>query len=289
MSLILTFHINEEAAGMSLLQYLKQQRISKKAIVATKHRGGQLLVNGSVQNVRYQLSLNDQLTVIFPKESRSEGLTPYEYPLDILYEDDYLLVINKPAGLPTIPSIRYPHQTLANALVHYYNRQGLDSTLHFVNRLDKDTSGLLVVAKYRHIHHLMTDEIKHMKRKYYTLVKGDLSGTGTINAPIARLQEGNVKRGVVLDGDDAVTHYRVLEKFSENTLVECTLETGRTHQIRVHLSHLDHPLVGDTLYDEQAIVLSEGHLLHSYFVEFIHPITKELQTFQTPIPKRFYL
>ena len=135
MSLILTFHINEEAAGMSLLQYLKQQRISKKAIVATKHRGGQLLVNGSVQNVRYQLNLNDQLTVIFPKESRSEGLTPYEYPLDILYEDDYLLVINKPAGLPTIPSIRYPHQTLANALVHYYNRQGLDSTLHFVNRL----------------------------------------------------------------------------------------------------------------------------------------------------------
>ena len=143
---------------------------------------------------------------------------------DIVFEDDYLLVINKPAGIPTIPSIRHPHQTLANALVHYYNLKEIESTIHFVNRLDRDTSGLLVVAKYRHIHHLMTKDVKQIKRKYYTLVKGHFTTTGTIKAPIARLQEGNVKRGVREDGDQAITHYRVIEKQDENNSLNVSLK-----------------------------------------------------------------
>lgn len=288
MSLTLVYQITEHDQGMTLLHYLKKLEISKKAIVATKHRGGELCVNNQHQTVRYCLQAGDELKIIFPKEERSEGLVPYDLKLDIVFEDDYLLVINKPAGIPTIPSIRHPHETLANAVIHYYNLNEIESTIHFVNRLDRDTSGLLVVAKYRHVHHLMTKDVKQIKRKYYTLVKGHLiKDDGTINAPIARLQEGNVKRGVRDDGDEAITHYRVIEYQNENTLVECELETGRTHQIRVHMDYLGHPLIGDTLYDEEAVELEAGHLLHSYYVRFIHPITKEVHEFQTNIPDRF--
>lgn len=287
MSLILTYTMTPSEAGTSILNFLKKQEISKKAIVATKHRGGDLQVNGEYQTVRYILQSGDELKIIFPPEERSEGLMPYAFPLYIVFEDDYLLVVNKPAGIPTIPSIRHPHETLANALIHYYNERKIESTIHFVNRLDRDTSGLLVVAKYRHIHHLMTKDVKQIKRKYYTLVKGHLTNSGTVSAPIARLQEGNVKRGVLKDGDHAVTHYKMIELQGKNTLVECELETGRTHQIRVHMAYLGHPLIGDTLYDEQAMTLEEGHLLHSYYVNFIHPITKEKHEFQTEIPNRF--
>lgn len=289
MSLVLTYPITKSEDGMSVLNFLKKQEISKKAIVATKHRGGDLLVNGEHVTVRYLLKEGDQLMVLFPEEMRSEGLIPYDFPLDVVYEDDYLLVVNKPSGLPTIPSIRHPYQTLANAIVHYYDTISLSSTLHFVNRLDRDTSGLLVVAKYRHIHHILTKDVKQIRRKYYTLVKGVLSmGEGVVNAPIAREIEGNVRRCVREDGDISITHYRVLENWDDHmTLVECELETGRTHQIRVHMKHLGHPLVGDTLYDEKALPLEEGHLLHSYQLSFIHPITKVLHTFETQLPNRF--
>lgn len=288
MGLTLTYEISAEDHQTLLLNFLKKQEISKKAIVATKHRGGKIEVNGVHQNVRYVLKQGDQLIITFPEEERSTGLTPYHMPIDVIYEDDYLMVINKPAGIPTIPSLRHPEKTLANALIHYYNEHQIASTIHFVNRLDRDTSGLLMVAKYRHIHHLLTKDIKQIKRKYYTLVKGKMNHTsGTVHAKIARESDGNVRRCVREDGDDATTHYRVLELWQEATLVECELETGRTHQIRVHMNYLGHPLIGDTLYDEDASELEEGHLLHSYELSFIHPITKQFYLFQTPLPKRF--
>ena len=286
MSLILNYQITDSEGGSSILKYLKRQEISRKTMVAIKHRGGEILVNGHPQIVHYKLKVGDQVTVIFPKEVRSEGLKPYALTLDIVYEDDYLMVINKPKGLPTIPSIRYPHKTLANGLIHYYNEQHLKSTIHFVNRLDRETSGLLIVAKHRHIHHVLTKEIKQIKRKYYALLKGEL-GTlqGTISEPIAREKEGNVRRCVRADGQQAVTHYRVLETWSGMTLVECQLETGRTHQIRVHFAHLGFPLIGDALYDEDGLNL--GQFLHSYQVQFQHPITKVDHSFETPLPIRF--
>lgn len=288
MSLTLTYEIKAADDQTLLLNFLKKQEISKKAIVATKHRGGKMEVNGEHQTVRYLLKEGDVLTITFPEEERSTGLTPYEMPLDVVYEDEYLLVINKPAGIPTIPSLRHPEKTLANALIQYYNEHGIASTIHFVNRLDRDTSGLLMVAKYRHIHHLLTKDVKQIKRKYYTLVKGVMENSlGTIHAPIARESLQNVRRCVREDGDDSITHYKVLETWQEMTLVECELETGRTHQIRVHMDYLGYPLVGDTLYDELALDLEEGHLLHSYELSFIHPITKDRHLFQTTLPERF--
>lgn len=286
MSLILNYNITRSEGGSSLLNYLKKQELSKKTIVAIKHRGGRLLVNGRPQIVHHILEAGDQVTVIFPEEVRSCGLKPYDFKLEIIYEDDYLLVINKPAGLPTIPSIRYPYETLANGLIHYYNKVKLNSTIHFVNRLDRDTSGLLIVAKYRHIHHLLTKDIKQIKRKYYALVKGELDTLqGTISEPIAREQEGNVRRCVSVDGQTAITHYQVRKSYPGMTLVECQLETGRTHQIRVHFAHLGFPLIGDTLYDEQGLNL--GQFLHSYQVQFEHPITKVKHCFETQLPLKF--
>jgi len=262
----------------SLLHFLKSHELSKKAITAIKHRGGRIEVNGKAETVRFMLQSKDQVTVVFPAEPRGDGLEPWDEPLSIVYEDDYFLVIDKPAGIPVIPTRRYPDKTLANALIHYYDAKGISSTVHFVNRLDKDTSGLLVVAKYRHIHHLLTKNLKEVKRKYLALVYGcpDLR-SGTVDAPIARLEELSVKRGVRADGQASVTHYRVLEQQGGISLVECELETGRTHQIRVHMAHIGCPLVGDSLYGND----EGGQQLHSYYLSFIHPITKEGLAFES--------
>ena len=284
----LDYTVSADESGISLLNFLKKKRLSRKTMVAIKHRGGQLLVNGTPQIVHHQLTAGDLVTVNFPKEARSESLIPEDLELDIIYEDEYLLVINKPAGIPVIPSIRYPSKTLANAIIYDYNKKNIAATVHFVNRLDRDTSGLLMVAKYQHIHHLLTKEMKQIKRKYYALVKGHLPATaGKIDQPIARERVGSVRRLVRGDGQRAITFYQVMEKKHEMTLVQCELETGRTHQIRVHLAYLGCPIIGDTLYDQEALKLAGGQMLHSYHLSFIHPITEKALCFETALPARF--
>jgi len=215
----------------------------------------------------------DLVTVAFPPEPMGKSLEPWDLTLNIVYEDEWLLVIDKPSGIPVIPTRRYPDGTLANALVHYYGQIGLDSTVHFVNRLDKDTAGLLVVAKYRHVHHLLTTDIKQVQRRYLAWVNGCPHPLkGTVNAPIARLEEGSVLRGVREDGQPSVTHYEVLKRDGWKSLVECRLETGRTHQIRVHMSYIGCPLVGDSLYGDTSN-MGGGQHLTSCFLAFKHPLT----------------
>ena len=272
-----------------LLAFLKSREISKKAVTALKHRGGRIEVNGTPQTVHYPLAPEDEIGIYFPKEDRGSGLSPWDFPLSIVFEDDYLLVLNKPAGIPVIPTLRYPEKTLANALIHYYDEIGIPSTIHFVNRLDKDTSGLLIVAKYRHIHHLLTKDIKQIQRRYLARVIGTPNPpSGLIDAPIARLQEGSVKRGIHPDGQPARTHYQLLDShpphLPNTSTIECRLETGRTHQIRVHMSHLGHPLLGDTLYGGPPGETTPGQHLHSYYLSFTHPLTKKTHTF-TASPK----
>ena len=262
----LSFVIQEE---ILLRDFIKLHDISDKALAAIKNEGD-LVVNGNHVTVRYPLQPNDHLDIIFPKEKKGKQLEPYDYPLDILYEDEYLLIVNKPAGMPCIPDHRYHNQTLANVLVSYYLKIGLESTIHFVNRLDRETSGLLVVAKYRYIHHLFSKV--DIQRKYLALVHGKMKDQ-TIDLPIYR--KGNsVKRCIDPLGKPSITHCRVIKEGKQWTWMECLLETGRTHQIRVHLSAIGHPLVGDSLYGYEQDVL-ESYFLHSYDISFIHPISSK--------------
>jgi len=284
MPLILEYIVCTNDHHKPLGEFLKRQNLSKKAIVALKHRGGKICVNAVERTTRFILHVGDVVTVTFPDEPVSSTLLPIAMAFAICYEDDFLLVIDKEAGLPVIPTGEHD-TSLANGILAYYEKIQLKSTVHFVNRLDKDTSGLLIVAKYRHIHHLMTAQMKGITRKYYALASGILTDSGRIDAPIYRPSAASIKRIVHPNGKRAITHYETVGPFEDKTLVSCMLETGRTHQIRVHLAHIGHAILNDPLYGNG--MYGDKQRLHSYFLEFTHPITAEKLRFETAVPDRF--
>ena len=284
MTLKLRYKICEKDANKSLKNFLKKQDLSRKAITTLKHQGGKICINAEEKTTRFMLTVGDVVTITFPDEPVSNTLLPFKMDMENVYEDDFLLVVDKKEGLTSVPSGFYS-TSLANGILAYYEDIGLKSTVHFVNRLDKGTSGLLVVAKHRHIHHLMTVDAKSVKRKYYALISGILKDFGCVDAPIARLSADSVKRSVHPSGKRAITNYEAIEHFEDSTLVRCTLETGRTHQIRVHMDHLGHPILKDPLYGDGEC--GDKQLLHSYFLEFVHPITRDIMSFETEVPNRF--
>ena len=284
MPLKLEYKVKKTDDNKSLGDFLKQQDLSKKAIIALKHRGGEICVNAKEQTTRFTLRTGDIVKVTFADEPVSSTLLPFQMDIQIVYEDDFLLVVDKKAGLPVIPTGEH-HISLANGILAHYENIGLRSTVHFVNRLDRGTSGLLAIAKYRHIHHLMTADMKEITRKYYALVSGILKDNGRIDALIHRPSATGVKRAVHPSGQRAITNYEAIQHFEDATLARCSLETGRTHQIRVHMAHIGHPILKDPLYGDG----EEGdlQLLHSYYLEFIHPISGEKLSFETGVPQRF--
>lgn len=286
MPLKLEYTATKKDGNKSLGDFLKQQDLSKKVIIALKHRGGKICVNKVVRTTRFKLNVGDEISVTFPDEPVSNTLFPIEMDIDIVYEDDFILVVDKKEGLPVIATAA--HKTaLANGILAYYGKIGLNSTVHFVNRLDKGTSGLLVVAKYRHVHHLMVTNTKMVTRKYYARVAGVLKDCGCIDAQIFRPFATGIKRTVDLRGQRAITHYEAVQIEDESTLVRCILETGRTHQIRVHMAHIGHPILKDPLYGDG--MEADMQLLHSYFLEFSHPISGEELSFETGTPSRFWV
>ena len=234
--------------------------------------------------------LNDRLLVRVCENKNSENIVPVDIKLDIKYEDEDIIVINKGSDMPIHPSLNNYENSLANALMHYY--KGENFVFRCINRLDKDTTGLTIVAK-----HFLSAGIlniamqnRQIKRVYNAIVKDDgrLPDVDTINLPIAREDDTLIKRKVSLDGQRAVTHFKVLKKFEKYSLIEIRLETGRTHQIRVHMSHIGAPLVGDYLYNEDDYGKSLVRpLLHSKSLEFIHPITGERMYLECDLPVDF--
>lgn len=285
----LQWQIDSLDTPVNIKSFLSQQYISKTALTDIKFAGGFIKVNGVEQNVRYMLNNGDVLEVGFPLEKRSQGLQPEDIPLSILYEDDAVLIVVKQAGMSTIPSREHPEGSLANALLGYYDKQGIESTIHIVTRLDRETSGLVLIAKHRHVHHLLSCQQQNngVQRKYKAFVCGLMATKeGWIEEAIGRKPDSIIERMVSPNGKHAATYFKQLSQQKERqfTELELSLKTGRTHQIRVHLSHIGFPLIGDNLYGGSTKWLRR-QALHCFSLSFTHPISKEILTFSIPYPE----
>lgn len=250
---------------------------------------GDFLLNGSRAKAGAAVREGDVITGSIP-EPKKISAEPEDIPLDIVYEDGDLLVVNKPRGLVTHPAAGSPDGTLVNALLHHtQDLSGIGGKLRpgIIHRLDKDTSGLLVVAKNDRSHQALSAALQahEFEKVYLALVRGDVKkDSGTISAPIARSRRDYRQMTVDPKGREAVTHFRVLERFGRYTLLELTLETGRTHQIRVHMRHAGHPVAGDLLYGKEDPLHLNGQFLHARRLCFNHPATGERLCFEAPLP-----
>lgn len=285
MSEIERYTIDKELAGRKLRDFFRGNlKMSQRNLVALK-KAESITVNGERAYMDLVLKEGDQVAVGKIEED-SENIMPECMALDIIYEDRHLVVINKEPGIPTHPTRKHFMGTLANGLLYYLMHDGKSMKIRPVNRLDKDTSGLIIFAKSAHAQHLLSlpgtrDQIK---KEYLAIVEGQVAkDDGTIDEPIARDQPKRMKRVVREDGDKAVTHYHVLERYPDYTVLEILLETGKTHQIRVHMAHIGHPLIGDSLYGHESEKINR-HALHACRLTFNHPFTHENLCLIAPIP-----
>ena len=252
-------------------------------------------VNGEFVKSNYKAQNGDVVTIL-KKEEEQVTIQPENIPLDIVYEDDVLIVVNKPSGMVVHPSKGHYSGTLVNALLYHSNSLS-DSTSEeiyrpgLVHRIDKDTSGLLVIAKNNDVHQKLAQQIAEnkMNREYIAIVDGHFAHeTGVIDAPLSRHQTNRLKRVVEKGGKHAVTHFEVLDSFADYSLVSCRLETGRTHQIRAHMEFIKHPILNDPLYHPKGKNASEfGQYLHARTLSFTHPVSGEVLNFQVEPPKEF--
>ncbi len=253
---------------------------------------GKILVNGKVVKPSYKLETNDVI-VVEEIEQDEIDMVKENIPLDIVYEDDDLIVVNKPSGLVVHPAPGHTHGTLVNGLLYHCNQlsnMNGDIRAGIVHRIDKDTSGLLVVCKNNYAHRILAEQLKEKTttRTYIAIVTGNIShNLGRIEAPIGRDPSNRQKMAVVQNGKSAVTHFKVLDRYRDFTLLELKLETGRTHQIRVHMAYINHPVVGDPLYGVKKQTTEFGQYLHAKTLGFVHPRTNEYMEFTSELPEEF--
>ena len=284
----LEFQVNE--GNILLREFLHAKGISKRTLTATKYDGGSILVNGIERNVRHPLQVGDLVAVHFPPEQPSAGLRPENGHLEILYEDQALIIVDKPAGQSTIPSRDHPFGTVANLVAGKFQRERLPATVHVVTRLDRDTSGLICIAKNRHIHHLLSEQLtaSGFHRAYTAIVEGwPEADCHMIEQPLGRKDGSIIERVVREDGQYARTDVEVLKRFQKDgnnvAMVKLVLQTGRTHQIRVHMQWAGHPLAGDDLYGGKRDIIKR-QALHCASIGFSHPLTGAYHMFKSELP-----
>ncbi len=280
--------IDEDSAGLRVEQFLRRKRYSGQNLSEIKRMPKSILVNGVHYYMRQELSKGDHLQVRICETKNSEKIPPTNLPLNIIYEDEDLLVLNKPAGMPIHPSLNNYTNSIANALAYYFQSQGKPFIFRCCNRLDRDTSGLTIVSKHLVSGSILSDMTKYREvhREYLAIARGSVTPSeGTIQAPLGRKEGTIIERTVDWEhGEDAVTHYKVVKEANGHSLVSLRLETGRTHQIRIHMKYLGYPLIGDYLYNPDMEYMTR-QALHSHHMEFTHPITGEHMSFTAPLPE----
>ncbi len=280
--------IDEDSAGLKVEQFLRRKRYSGQNLSEIKRMPKSILVNGVHYYMRQELSKGDHLQVRICETKNSEKIPPTNLPLNIIYEDEDLLVLNKPAGMPIHPSLNNYTNSMANALAYYFQSQGKPFIFRCCNRLDRDTSGLTIVSKHLVSGSILSDMTKYREvhREYLAIARGSVTPSeGTIQAPLGRKEGTIIERTVDWEhGEDAVTHYKVVKEANGHSLVSLRLETGRTHQIRIHMKYLGYPLIGDYLYNPDMEYMTR-QALHSHHMEFTHPITGEHMSFTAPLPE----
>ena len=288
----LEIKVNEEDKGLRIDSFLADSSDLSRSQIQKLIEEGRVLVNNETTVSRYKVNPGDFITAEYLEQTPTD-IKPKDIALDIVYEDEDLIVINKPKGLVVHPAAGNYDNTLVNALLYHckelsdingYYRPGI------VHRIDKDTSGLLMVAKNDQAHESLAKQLKDKTslRKYVALVHGVIPHEkGTINAPIGRSKVNRKMQAIREDGKPAVTHFKVLERFNDFTLVELTLETGRTHQIRVHMKYIGYPLAGDPVYGPSKTLKGNGQFLHAKLLGFTHPVTGQQMVFEAPLPEIF--
>lgn len=284
-------YIYEKTAGQQLKYFLKEQGISKGLLAKIKFQGGQIAVNGQIENVLYQLKAQDVVQITIPDEGEHETVLLDETPIDIAYEDAHLLVVNKPANVASIPAQYHPNGTMANRVKAYYKQQNYaNQVIHVVTRLDRDTSGLMVFAKHGFAHAKLDVQLRNKQfvKRYQALVTGNiaqLQNHALIDLPIARDYDSLLKRKIDDSGKQAKTEYWLEKRNQELALVDIQLHTGRTHQIRVHFAAIGCPLRGDELYGGLVDETMNRQALHCYELQFTHPFTQKVLHFTQALPQ----
>lgn len=290
MNRTLTYSITEDFENIPVNSYLKAKGYSSQNLIALKKIPESVLVNGEWVYLNHRLNAGDTLTIHIMEAASSEKIPPIKLPLNIIYEDEDLMIINKPAGMPIHPSMNNYENSLGNALAYYFAEQNKPFIFRCINRLDRDTSGLTIIAKHMVSAGMLSAMVANKQnggitREYLAIVRDIPNPSqGVINAPIARRAGSILEREVnFIEGEHAITHYQTLKCQNGHSLISLILETGRTHQIRVHMKHMGYPLIGDYLYNPDMEYITR-QALHSYRLTFTHPITGEAMKFVAPLP-----
>ena len=282
----LSYQIDKDEHYDNVLHVLKEQFFLSDRLITKLKKANKIYLNSLPTYTKKSVTVGDTVSVLIDFEEDNSNIVASNIPLNIIYEDDYLLVLNKPANIAIHPSILHFDNSLSNGVKFYFDKLGLKKKIRIVNRLDRNTSGIVIFAKNEYIQECLIKQMKtnEFKKEYLAIAKGILeSKSGTLNFPIARKEGSIIERTVTSDGDSAITHYDVVKEFNNLSLVHIVLGTGRTHQIRVHFSHIGHPILGDTLYGSPSELINR-QALHSYKLTFIHPVTKKVVSLEAPLP-----
>ena len=293
---ILNYQVSDGQSGIRIDRYLSEMNEElSRSYIQKLLKEQKITVNGSAVKANYKVQEGDEISVAVP-DIKEPDILPEDIPLDILYEDDDVLIVNKPKGMVVHPSAGHTSGTLVNAIMFHCkdNLSGINGVLRpgIVHRIDKDTTGALLVCKNDNAHRNLAEQLKEhsITRRYHAIVHGSLKAdTGTVNASIGRHPTDRKKMSTkALNGRHAVTHYRELERLGNYTYFECELETGRTHQIRVHMASIGHPILGDDVYGPAKCPFHlEGQTLHAKILGITHPATGEYMEFDAPLPEYF--